>query len=121
VGRWVAADDEKFLWRAADLANRSEGASEKVVVEEVLRAVAEDDTGSGHYAAQRVPDFPYLARQLSGGETRTDPQGGYPSGCRLIDGGSGPKSVGGSLRMELGNPGETRETHRFILVWASGE
>jgi hypothetical protein len=39
----------------------------------------------------------------------------------LIDGGSGPKSVGGSLRMELGNPGETRETHRFILVWASGE
>jgi hypothetical protein len=25
-----------------------------------------------------------------------DPQGGYPSGCRLIDGGSGPKSVGGS-------------------------
>jgi hypothetical protein len=27
-------------------------------------------------------------RALSGGETWTDPQGGYPSGCRLIDGGS---------------------------------
>jgi hypothetical protein len=43
-----------------------EGTGEKVVVEEVLRAVAEDDAGSGHHAAQRVPDFPYLARQLSG-------------------------------------------------------
>jgi hypothetical protein len=61
------------------------------------------------------------ARQLLGGETCTDPQGGYPSGCRLIDGGSGPKSVGGSSQMELGNPGETRETRRFILVRASGE
>jgi hypothetical protein len=29
---------------------------------------------------------------------------------RLINGGSGPKSVGGSSQMELGNPGETRET-----------
>jgi hypothetical protein len=28
--------------------------------------------------------------------------GGYPSGCRLINGGSGPKSVGGSSQMELG-------------------
>jgi hypothetical protein len=58
---------------------------------------------------------------MSRGETRTDPQGGYPSGCRLIDGGSGPKSVGGSSRMELGNLGETRGTWRFILVQASGE
>jgi hypothetical protein len=28
-----------------------------------------------------------MARELSGGETWTDPQGGYPSGCRLINGG----------------------------------
>jgi hypothetical protein len=48
-------------------------------------------------------------------------EGGYPSGCRLIYGGLGPKGVGGSSRMELGNPGETRETRRFILVRASGE
>jgi hypothetical protein len=34
--------------------------------------------------------------KLSGGETCTNPQGGYPSGCRWIDGGSGPKSVSGS-------------------------
>jgi hypothetical protein len=32
---------------------------------------------------------------VSGGETWTDPQGGYPSGCRLTNGGSRPKSVGG--------------------------
>jgi hypothetical protein len=31
-----------------------------------LRAVSEDDTGSGHHAAQRIPDLPYQARQLSG-------------------------------------------------------
>jgi hypothetical protein len=24
--------------------------------------IAEDDAGSGHHAAQRVPDHPYLAR-----------------------------------------------------------
>jgi hypothetical protein len=35
------------------------------------------------------PDLPYLARQLSGGETWTDPQGCYPSGCRLTNGGIG--------------------------------
>jgi hypothetical protein len=29
----------------------------------------ENNTGSGHHAAQRVPDLPYLTRQLSGGET----------------------------------------------------
>jgi hypothetical protein len=49
-----------------DLVIRSEGAGEKVVDKEVLHAVAEDDAGSGHHAAQRVPDLPYLARQLSG-------------------------------------------------------
>jgi hypothetical protein len=32
---------------------------------------------------------------LSGGETWTDPQGGYPSGCRLTNGGTGAKSVDG--------------------------
>jgi hypothetical protein len=61
-----------------DLAIRSEGTCEKVVVEEVLRAVAEDDAWSGHHAAQRVPDHPYLTCQLSRGETWTDPQGGLP-------------------------------------------
>jgi hypothetical protein len=48
-----------------------------------------NDTRSGHHATQRVPDLPYLVRQLSGGETWTDPQGGYPSGCRLTNGGIG--------------------------------
>jgi hypothetical protein len=43
-----------------------EGSGEEVAVEEVLCAVAEDDDGSGHHAAQRVPDHPYLARQLLG-------------------------------------------------------
>jgi hypothetical protein len=37
--------------------------------EGALRAVAEDDTGSGHHAAQRAPDHHYMARQLSRGET----------------------------------------------------
>jgi hypothetical protein len=46
--------------------------------EEVLRAVDEDDFGSGHHAAQRVPDRPYLACQLSGGETWTNPLEGLP-------------------------------------------
>jgi hypothetical protein len=39
----------------------------------------------------------------------------------LTNGGSGPKSIGGSSRMELGNLGETRGTQRFILVRASEE
>jgi hypothetical protein len=52
-----------------NLASRSGGAGEKAVVKEVLRAVAEDDVGSGHHAAQRAPDLPYLVRQLSEGET----------------------------------------------------
>jgi hypothetical protein len=72
-----------------DLAIKSEGSDEEVVVKEVLRAVAEDDVESGHHATQRAPDHSYLARQLSGGETWIDPQGGYPSGCRLTNGGIG--------------------------------
>jgi hypothetical protein len=48
-----------------DLAIKSEGGGEEVAVEEVLRAVAEDDAESGYHATQRVPDHPYLARQLS--------------------------------------------------------
>jgi hypothetical protein len=62
LGGWAL----KNFWCAADLADRPEGADEKVVIEEVLCAVAEEDAGSGHHAAQRVPDHPYLARQLSG-------------------------------------------------------
>jgi hypothetical protein len=107
--------------RRRDLAIRSEGSGEEVAVEEVLCVVAEHDVGSGHHAALRVPDLPYLTRQLSGGETWIDPQGDYSSGCRLTNGGSGPKSIGGSSRMELGNLGETRGTQRFILVRASEE
>jgi hypothetical protein len=104
----AAQGRKKFVARIlknedVDLAIRSEGTGEKVVVEEVLRVFAEDDAGSGHHATQRVPDHPYLARQLSGGDTWTYPQGGYPSGCRLIDGGSGPKSVGGSSRIYTGS------------------
>jgi hypothetical protein len=58
---------------------------------------------------------------LSGGETSTDPQGGYPSGCRWIDGGSGPKSVSGSSKMnsELGKYG--KDARDFRLVKARGE
>jgi hypothetical protein len=35
-------------------------------------------------------------------------QGGDPKGCRLIDGGSGPTSVGGSSQGELGTRREWR-------------
>jgi hypothetical protein len=35
----------------------------------VRHARREDNTRSGHHAAQHVPDHPYLARQLSVGET----------------------------------------------------
>jgi hypothetical protein len=48
------------MWAKADLHG---------VGEDVRHARREDDTGSGHLAAQRVPDLPYLARQLLGGET----------------------------------------------------
>jgi hypothetical protein len=58
---------------------------------------------------------------LSGGETWTDPQGGYPSGCWLTNGGSRPKSVSGSswMNSELGEYG--KDTRDFRLVQASGE
>jgi hypothetical protein len=58
---------------------------------------------------------------VSGGETWTDLQGGYPNDCRLIDGGSGPKSVSDSswMNSELGEDG--KDTGDFILVQASGE
>jgi hypothetical protein len=45
-----------------DLAIKSEGGGEEVAVEEVFRAVTKNDAGSGHHAAQRVPDLPYLVR-----------------------------------------------------------
>jgi hypothetical protein len=65
---------------------------------------------------------------VSGGETWTDPQGGYPSGCRLIDGGSGPKSVSAGSRMnsELDENGKDTvifdwlrplESKTLRLVW----
>jgi hypothetical protein len=49
------------------------------------------------------------------GETCTDPQGGYPSGCRLSSGGSIPKSVGGSswMNSELGENGKDT----VVLDW----
>jgi hypothetical protein len=47
------------------------------------------------------------------------PQGGYPSGCRLTDGGSGPKSVGGSSQMEFRTQREWQWTRGFRLVQAS--
>jgi hypothetical protein len=52
---------------------------------------------------------------LSGGETWTDPQGGYPSGCRLIDGGSRLKSVssGSSMNTELDENGKDT----VVLDW----
>jgi hypothetical protein len=67
-------------------------------------------------------------RFLSGGETCTDPQGGYPSGCRLSSGGSGPKSVGGSswVNSELDENGKDTvvldwfgptESKTLRLVW----
>jgi hypothetical protein len=39
------------------------------VGKDVHHACRKDDTRSGNHAAQRVPDHPYLVRQLSGGET----------------------------------------------------
>jgi hypothetical protein len=56
-----------------------EGTGEKVVVEEVLRAVAEDDAGSGHLCTASSR-FPLPGAPTVRGETWTDPQGGYPSG-----------------------------------------
>jgi hypothetical protein len=69
---WVGRR-RKFLARVpenedVDLVIRSKGGGEEVAVEEVLRDVAKDDAGSGHHAAQGVPDHPYLEPQLSGGE-----------------------------------------------------
>jgi hypothetical protein len=66
--------------------------------------------------------------EVLGGETWTDPQGGYPIGSRLIDGGSGPKSVGGSswMNSELSEKGKDTvlldwfsppESKTLILVW----
>jgi hypothetical protein len=57
-----------------------------------------------------------LRRCLSGGETCTDPQGGYPRGCRLSSGGSGPKSVGGSSWMNLELDENGKDTMVFRLV-----
>jgi hypothetical protein len=48
-----------------------------------------------------------------------DPLGDDSSGCRLIDGGSGPKSVGGSSLGELGTRQEWLRTRGFRLVQAS--
>jgi hypothetical protein len=48
-----------------------------------------------------------------------DPQGGYLSGCRLIDGGSGPKSVGGSPDGTQNSTRKAMDTRR--LVQASSE
>jgi hypothetical protein len=61
-----------------------------------------------------------VANSLSGGETWTD-QGGYPAGCRLTNGGLGPKSVSGRswMNSELGEYG--KDTGYFRLVQASGE
>jgi hypothetical protein len=52
---------------------------------------------------------------VSGGETCTNPQGGYPSGCRWIDVGSGPKSVSGSswMNSELSENGKDA----MVLDW----
>jgi hypothetical protein len=58
---------------------------------------------------------------MSGGETWQIFKGGYPSGCRLIDGGSRPKSVSGSswMNSKLGKYGKDRKD--FRLVHAFGE
>jgi hypothetical protein len=65
------------------------GADLHGVGEDVRHARREDNARSGRHDTQRVPDLPYLTRQLSRGETWTYPQGGYPSGCRLTNGGIG--------------------------------
>jgi hypothetical protein len=84
--------------------------------------------GSGLPKVDRSVDHPDIwwkgrdeSRRLSGGETYTDPQGGYPSSCRWIDGGSGPKSVSGSswMNSELGEYGKDKGDLR--LVQAPGE
>jgi hypothetical protein len=102
-----------------DLAVRSEGGGEQVaVMESSMSSQRRHWVWPPCCTVSSRP--PYLAHQLSEGETWLSARG-YPSGCRLIDGGSGPKSVCGSSRIELGNPGETREIRRIILVRASGE
>jgi hypothetical protein len=60
------------------LRGRCEGAKWDLhgVGEDVRHARRKNDTRLGHHAAQRAPDHPYMAHQLSGGETWTDPQGG---------------------------------------------
>jgi hypothetical protein len=99
-----------------------------MVGEDVRHSRRENNARSGRHATQRVPDLPYLARQLSGGETWKDPQGGYPTSCRLIDGGSGPKSVSGSswMNSELDENGKDSvvldwfrppESKTLRLVW----
>jgi hypothetical protein len=57
------------------------------VGEDVRHAHRENDVRYGRHAKQRFPDLPYLACQLTRGETWTDSQGGYPSGCRWTNGG----------------------------------
>jgi hypothetical protein len=66
---------------------------------QVARNLDIDKTNGGprcsgaHSRGREAPGFyrrPSLAkavRALSGGETCTDPQGGYPSGCRFTNGG----------------------------------
>jgi hypothetical protein len=117
MGRWV----EKKLDENVDLAIRSEGAGEKVIVEEVLRAVAEDDAESIHHAAQRAPDHPYLARQLSGVRPAQIRKGATQAVVGCLVGGLGPKSVGGSswMNSELDEYG--KDTRDFRLVQTSGE
>jgi hypothetical protein len=58
---------------------------------------------------------PTWRANCQGGETCTNPQEGYPSGCRLIDGGSGPKSVSGSswMNSELDENGKDS----VVLDW----
>jgi hypothetical protein len=100
------------MWAKADLHG---------VGEDVRHARREDDTGSGHHAAQRVPDLPYLARQLSGGETWQIRKGATQEVVGWLMGGSGPKSVSGSSWIELGTLREWQGHGGFRLVLASGE
>jgi hypothetical protein len=102
-----------------DLAVRSKGGGEQVAVMESSMS-----SQRRHWvwppcctASSRPPTWRAKCQRVRPGRSAR----GYPSGCRLIDGGSGPKSVCGSSRIELGNPGETREIRRIILVRASGE
>jgi hypothetical protein len=59
--------------------------------------------------------FPTWCANCQGVRPRQIRKGGYPSGCRLSNGGSGPKSVGGSSWMNSKLDENGKDT--VVLDW----